>query len=345
MMFLIPSLFQFGYKVSTNLTDAVIKVSSTVTASNNAEERISKALIQAMSYDDEMEKEDKEYLIENWKKVDINETTGGVAGVGDVYKYSLNFFMLIILSIVTICLFIFVAVQMAKRIMEIALFKIIGPFCCTSLTNNHSKAFETWSKNTMGLFLITVVQYICIGLLLNMFGSGLEDNGILTGIFLIIGALLFIISSPTLINALLGQQTGLMSAFSELQTGLAMGHFIPSSLKAMGNGTMGALSKGAQVTKGGVDMVSKGSNIIGQGISSVLNKHKGSLNKEQMENVKDNINRGNIWNASRLNKQYTNDNMHKRGFNYNNDFSNSFMRYNPLRNQYVNQENNFFKRK
>ena len=190
MMFLINPLFQFGYDFSTKATNAVITVSG-MDKSNGAEGTISKALIRATSYDDEMKQTDKEYLINNWKKIKINSTEGGFAGIGDCYKYSLNFIMLIILSVVTVFLLFFVAIQMAKRVMEIALMKIVGPFCCTSLTNNQSKAFETWTKSTMGYFLITIVQFICIGLLLNMFGSAIKDNGTLTGIFLIIGALLF----------------------------------------------------------------------------------------------------------------------------------------------------------
>ena len=232
--------------------------------SNGAEGTISKALIRATSYDDEMKQTDKEYLINNWKKIKINSTEGGFAGIGDCYKYSLNFIMLIILSVVTVFLLFFVAIQMAKRVMEIALMKIVGPFCCTSLTNNQSKAFETWTKSTMGYFLITIVQFICIGLLLNMFGSAIKDNGTLTGIFLIIGALLFIISTPTRISSLLGQQSGMMSAFGDIQSLMAVGTGINAGLGIAKAGTMSALGMGANVIRSG------GSKIAG-GISNMFN--------------------------------------------------------------------------
>ena len=67
MMFLINPLFQFGYNFSTKATNAVITVSG-MDKSNGAEGTISKALIRATSYDDEMKQTDKEYLINNWKK-------------------------------------------------------------------------------------------------------------------------------------------------------------------------------------------------------------------------------------------------------------------------------------
>ena len=221
MMFLITPLFQFGHNISTALTDSVIQVSG-MNSSKNSENSISKAIIRSMVYEDQMEQDDIDDLVENWKSIDINDTTGGFVGIGDVYLYSLNFFMLVILAIVTVFLLFFVAIQMAKRVMEIALYKIIAPFCCTSLTNKSSKVFETWCKSTMGVFLITVVQFVCIGLLLNMFGTAFTENGLLTGIFLIIGALLFIISTPTMISSLLGQQSGMMTAFGDIQSLMAV---------------------------------------------------------------------------------------------------------------------------
>ena len=275
----------------------------------------------------------KNYLINNWKTIDINSTEGGVVGIGDVYKYSLNFFMLIVLSIVTIFLLFFVAIQMAKRVMEIALMKIVGPFCCTSLTNNQSKAFETWTKSTMGYFLITIVQFVCIGLLLNMFGSAIQDNGTLTGIFLIIGALLFVISTPTLISSLLGQQSGMMSAFGDMQSLLAIGSGVNAGLSLAKAGSMSALGMGANVVKGGANKISGG-------ISNMFGGHGGgSLNKEQMANVQEKLGQHNSYGANQLVKQYTQENMKKKpttSFTNSNPYKNPFsMQYNPIRNQYM----------
>ena len=67
----------------------------------------------------------------------------------------------------------------------------------------------------MGLFLVTVVQFVSIGLMFQMFKTAFQVNGTTTGLFLVIGALLFIIGTPTVINSLLGQQTGMMSAFGD----------------------------------------------------------------------------------------------------------------------------------
>ena len=245
MMFLIGPLFDFGHNISTALTEDIISVSG-LNNGSGTETTISKAIIHSMVYNSETEQDDILYLINNWKSIDINATRGGVVGIGDRYIYSLNFFMLIILAIITILLLFFIAIQMAKRVMEIALFKIIGPFCCTSLTNN-GKAFETWLKSAMGLFLVTSVKFISIGLLITMFETVFKQNNSIMGVILVIGALLFIIGTPTIINSLLGQQSGIMSAFGDMQSLMAIGQGINQGTTMALAGTTGALSYGANV--------------------------------------------------------------------------------------------------
>ena len=98
MMFLIPSLFQFGHQISTSLTDSVISVSG-MSSSSTAESKISNAIVKSMVYTNETKSENITNIVNNWKTIDINDTEGGFAGFGDCYKYSVNFFMLIILAI------------------------------------------------------------------------------------------------------------------------------------------------------------------------------------------------------------------------------------------------------
>ena len=317
IMFLITPLFDFGHKVSTELTDVVITVSGMNGDQNKSEGTISKALIRAMIYEDEMDSDDIDTLVKDWKKISITESEGGALGIGDVYVYSLNFFMLIILSVVTIFLLFFVAIQMAKRVMEIALYKILGPFCATSLTSDGSKAFETWCKSTKGLFLITVVQFVSLGLLLNMFGSAIKDNGTMAGIFLIIGALLFIISTPTIVSSLLGQQSGLMTAFGDMQ-----------SLMALGQG----VSAGMSLAKSGVtSSLSKASNVI----SKLSGKSSGSLGIES-----NNSNGFNLSNSFKNNDKLQEavkmkSNNGPFGLDSSNPYKNPHsIKFNPIRNQY-----------
>ena len=348
MMFLVTPLFQFGHNISTELTDAVIEVSG-MNEDSNSENTISKAIIRAMIYENEMESNKIDYLTSNWKTIDINETSGGFVGLGDCYVYSLNFFMLIVLAIVTIFLLFFVAIQMAKRVMEIALYKILAPFCCTGLTNENSKSFEIWCKSSMGVFLITVVQFVCIGLLLNLFGSAFTDNGNLTGIFLVIGSLLFIISTPTIVSTLLNQQSGIMTAFGDMQSLMALGSGISQGVSLASAGTSWALSTGANIIGGGNNIANGGIN----NISNMLNKGN-RLTTEQQSVVKESINNHNSRKAYQQVGDFLKEN---RGQNFNNNvmkytntnpFKQPFsMKYNPIKNQYMNQNDsqNIYDRK
>lgn len=345
MMFLIPPLFQFGHDVSKGLTEAVISVSD-MSSSSSAEATISSSIVRSMMYTNETESDNLEYFVKNWKTADINDTEGGFVGLGDCYKYSLNFFMLIVLAIITIFLLFFVAIQMAKRVMEIALYKIIGPFCATSLTSQ-SKTFELWCKSTMGAFLVTVVQFIGIGLLLTLFGSAFNENGTLTGIFLVIGALLFIISTPTLISSLLNQQSGIISGMGDMQSLVAMGHLTGQGLGIASAGVSSALSLGSNVISGGSNIVSGGVSRI----SNMMNKGK-TLTPEQKSIVQESIKQHNPRKAWEQTKDFINQNSKGRYGNssstssMNNGFNNfNNMRFNTMRNQYMNNKDNVSDRK
>lgn len=347
MMFLITPLFQFGHDFSTALTDSVIEVSGM--GNKETETIISNALIRSMVYEDEMSSEDIDNLVNNWRTIDINATKDDIAGVGGYYLYSVNLFILIVLSVLTVFLLFFIAIQMAKRVMEIALFKIIAPFCCTSFTNHQSKSFETWLKSTMGLFLITVVQFVSLGLLINMFGNAIKDNGILTGIFLLIGALLFIISTPTIVSSLLGQQSGIMTGFGDLQ-----------SLTALSSGVNTGLGIAKSGVEFGLGMGSKAYNFGAKGINALNNLFsRNKNNNNDIDSIKDNINKGNIhkaYNQSRPESNNSNNNFNNSSNNNNyynyekrkNDFQNAYANNMRFQNQYKSQfgtENNNFKRR
>jgi len=248
VMFLVTPLFDMGQKFSVGLTDAVIKTTGMSNQTSNVESSISRAIVISMANKDAMEDVDLEVFVNNWKTEDINKTTGGILGIGEVYVYDFNLFMMIVISILTLFLLVFVGIQMAKRVVELALYKIISPMVATSLTNNRSKAFDTWLKGAMSLFLVTAVQFICLGLLINSFSSIMEEtDNVLTGLLFLIGSLLFVITSPQIISSLLGENIGAMSAYSDMQSSILMASGIGMGLSVAKTGVMGALSKGSSV--------------------------------------------------------------------------------------------------
>lgn len=339
MMFLITPLFQFGHSISTELTNSIISVSG-LESSSKTENSISKTLIESMIEDEKMKKDDITFLVDNWKSISINETEFEIKTGHSVYKYSLNLFMLIILSAIIIFLLFFVAIQMAKRVMELALFKILGPFCCTSLISKQSRSFGVWTKSVVGAFLITAVQFISIGLLINMFVSSMDDCGALVSIFLIVGALLFIISTPTLVSSLLGEQSGMMTAIGDMQSLVAVGQGMSAGLGLAKTGISAVFS-------GGTSVLSKGGGIIKGGASQILNSmNKSNLTPSQMESVKQSFQEHNNWRAQNQIKQYLNENLGFKELNspkFNSNMTSSGLRFNHLKNHYINQSNQFNK--
>lgn len=225
MMFLIPPVFNWGYDLSSNMTQYVISASSSAeTSPTSFEASMSSMILTAFADDTKMDESDKKYFIENWFTADYNAVMNdGLLDSGE-YKYSFNTFYIFLVGLVVVVLLFFIGIQVAKRVIELALYKSIAPFVCTSLISNRSRTFEVWVKGVMGTFLVTTVQYLCIGILFNVFGSVVKGTSYTMSVILIvIGALLFIISSPQLVSALLNANTGAMSGASELHSMVALG--------------------------------------------------------------------------------------------------------------------------
>lgn len=225
MMFLIPPIFNWGYDVSSKLTQYTISVSSTAeTSPTSFEASMSSMILTAFADDSKMDESDKKYFIENWWTVDYNAVMNdGLFDSGE-YKYSFHTFSVFIVGLVVVVLLFFIGIQVAKRVIELALYKAIAPFVCTSLISNRSHTFEVWVKGVLGTFLVTAVQYLCIGILFNVFGTVVKGTSYaMSVILIIIGALLFIISSPQLVSALLNANTGTMANMSELHSMAALG--------------------------------------------------------------------------------------------------------------------------
>lgn len=225
MMFLIPPIFNWGYDVSSKLTQYTISASSSAeTSPTTFEASMSSMILTAFADDNKMDESDKKYFIENWWTADYNETMNSHLFDSGEYKYSFHTFSIFLVGLVVVVLLFFIGIQVAKRVIELALYKAIAPFVCTSLVSNRSHTFEVWAKGVLGTFLVTSVQYLCIGILFNVFGTVVKGTSYaMSVILIIIGALLFIISSPQLVSALLNANTGTMANMSELHTMAALG--------------------------------------------------------------------------------------------------------------------------
>ena len=312
MMFLILPLFNWGYDLSSKMTQYVVSVSSEGTSSQtNIESSMSSMILIAFADNDKMEEEDRTYFIENWFTVDYNEVIDDGLFEDEKYKYSFNTFTIFLVGLVVVILLFFIGIQVAKRIIELALYKAIAPFVCTSLVSNKSHAFEIWSKGVLGAFLVTTVQYLCIGILFNIFGQVSSGTSyVMSVILIVIGALLFIISSPQLVSALLNANVGAGSNMSELHSLTALGtSMIAMSRfgKTVDNSTNSnsnndnSTSTGGNNTNTGVD-----SNINNNSSSNLDNNSDNSSNNENNNNDNNSTNNNSNSNIS-SNEDYSTD--------------------------------------
>lgn len=313
MMFLIPPIFSWGYDLSSNMTQYVVSVSSNdTTNSSSFESSMSSMIMTAFANDNQMEEEDKEYFIENWFTANYNEVVNdGLLDSGQ-YKYSFNTFPIFIVSLLVFVLMIFIGIQVAKRVIELALYKAIAPFVCTSLISLKTNTFEFWCKGVLGTFLVTTVQYLCIGILFNVFGSVVKDtNYTMSVIIIVIGALLFIISSPQLVSALLNTNTGAMSNMNELHSFTALG----TSLLALSKYSNASDSSSTKQETNSTSNTDNSSN----------SENNDSINMNTTSSNFDNNQNSNIssdkYSANSMNNSSSSNNMNTS--NYDNDFSNS----------------------
>ena len=280
MMFLIPPIFNWGYDLSSKMTQYVVSVSS-----NNTD-------------DDKMKEEHKKYFIENWFTADYNEVEDDGLFDSGVYKYSFSTFPIFLVGLVVVVLLFFIGIQVAKRIIELALYKAIAPFVCTSLVSNKSHAFEVWCKGVMGTFLVTTVQYLCIGILFNVFGQvSSGTNYVMSVILIVIGALLFIIASPQLVSALLNANTGAGANMSELHTLAALG----TSMVAMskyGKTVNNSTSSNSNTDNSNSDSSGAGADTNMDNSSSNLESASNSASNNEDNNSNSNLNNESPDNSS-----------------------------------------------
>lgn len=298
MMFLIPPVFNWGHDVSSKLTQYVISASTSATTSPSSfEASMSSMILNAFADDSKMDTKDKKYFMENWFSADYNAVMNkGLLDSGE-YKYSFHTFPIFIVGLVVVVLLFFIGIQVSKRIIELALYKAIAPFVCTSLVSPKSHTFEVWVKGVMGTFLVTAVQYLCIGILFNVFGSVVQGTSYAMSVILItIGSLLFIISSPQLVSALLNANTGTLSNMNELH-----------SMAALGT-SMIAMSKYGSTSDNSSSISQNNDNSTSSGDSSSSSGNDSNINNSSASSNFGNANSENSENSSNSNNDSSNSN-------------------------------------
>lgn len=150
----------------------------------------------------------------------------------------------------------------------------------------------------MGTFLVTTVQYLCIGILFNVFGQvSSGTNYVMSVILIVIGALLFIIASPQLVSALLNANTGAGANMSELHTLAALG----TSMVAMskyGKTVDNSTSSNSNTDNSNSDSSGAGADTNMDNSSSNLESASNSASNNEDNNSNSNLNNESPDNSS-----------------------------------------------
>lgn len=142
------------------------------------------------------------------------------------YKWNINVLLSLIgLAIYVIMLFMIV-IQVSVRIISIGFYYIIGPLCCTSMTNyQNPQAFIVWKNTLIGQWLQNVSQILLLALMVALLNSiSLATQTLpIARCALYFGALTLIISAPSFVQAMVGgYASGVMDMMNSFRGGFGM---------------------------------------------------------------------------------------------------------------------------
>lgn len=153
----------------------------------------------------------------DYDNIDINEKVDG-----EYVYFSGNFdiMFIVVASVVSCILFVFIAIQIAQRIFGLALKVLIAPFSVSSIASFEDDSFSTWIKLVVADLLTTWFQLALIMLVLtgvSLVDLGGDLTGLIAKVVFFIGGLMAVMVAPSGIAQLLGGDVGMGTALQQLQ--------------------------------------------------------------------------------------------------------------------------------
>lgn len=142
------------------------------------------------------------------------------------YVWDVSLFMSIIgVAIYVVMLFI-ITIQVASRMIAIGFYYLIGPLCCTSLTNyQNPQAFNVWKSTMIGQWVQTLAQIFLLALMISLLDAitNASRDYPVACLALYFGAFSLIITAPTFIQAMIGgYSAGILDSINQMRGGLGM---------------------------------------------------------------------------------------------------------------------------
>lgn len=148
------------------------------------------------------------------------------------YVWDVGLFMCIIgLAIYVVLLFI-ITIQIAVRMIAIGFYYIIGPLCCTSLTNyQNPQAFNVWKSTMIGQWAMNLTQIFLLSLMVSLLDSITKATSTypIACAALYFGAFSLILSAPNFVQAMIGgYSAGIFETMNQIRGGFGMASGIVS---------------------------------------------------------------------------------------------------------------------
>ena len=155
------------------------------------------------------------------------------------YKWNISLFMTIIgLAIYVIMIFI-VVIQVSLRMIAIGFYYIIGPICCSSMTNyQNPQAFVVWKNTLIGQWLQNITQIFLLALMVALLDAITAATKMypIACAALYFGAFSLTIYAPSFVQAMIGgYASGVMDMMNSFRGGFGMA-------KSSVMGTIGAVT-------------------------------------------------------------------------------------------------------
>lgn len=169
-------------------------------------------------------------FVEQYNAGELNITERYEEDTGNHEKYEyvwdVGLFMCIIgLAIYVILLFV-ITIQIAVRMIAIGFYYIIGPLCCTSLTNyQNPQAFNVWKSTMIGQWAQNLTQIFLLALMVSLLDSVTQATAAypIACAALYFGAFSLILSAPNFVQAMIGgYSAGILETMNQIRGGFGM---------------------------------------------------------------------------------------------------------------------------
>ena len=184
---------------------------------------------------------------------DIKDSSGNIIHHKDDYKWNTSLVMSIVGFVIYVIMLFVVTIQIAMRMIAIGFYYIIGPLCCTSLTNyQNPQMFVVWKNTMIGAWAQNIAQIFILSFLVSCIDAITRASSSypIATLALYFGAYSLTITVPAIIQSMIGgYSAGMMDIINTARSGFGMASSIVGG--AIG-ATMGRRSPSTGHLQGGM---------------------------------------------------------------------------------------------